>query len=989
MKKFLNHVDEHAIEYGSLPFWSWNDKLDPKELRRQINVMKDLQMNGFFMHARAGLETEYLSDEWYECINACIDEAEKLGMEAWSYDENGFPSGFGGGKVLEDRANWATYIVHEISKEFPTESNQDKVLLAVYVMKDNKISRVTEACDAYEYIAVYQKFDPSYVDTTDAEITKKFIEVTHEDYKKHIDASSFGKSMPGFFTDEPEYYRYGTPWSNKFADEFQKAYGYDVFSGLAYMFIDAEGAKEFRYDYYLLLHNLFIKNWIKVVYDWCKENDCLLTGHAIEETGLFLQMWCCGGLMTFYEYQDIPGIDYLSRNINHDIAGKQIGSVAAQLGKKKVLSEMFACCGWDVTPMELKSIAELQYAAGVNVMCQHLYGYSMRGQRKRDYPANYSEHLPWQGAMKEFNEYFNRLGLVLSLGSERVNTLIIHPMHSAYLDYKRKEDVESIRPLEESFINITNYFSAHQIPYHYGDEELMAKYGSIVGNKLKIGLCEYEYVVLPTMYTIDSATAELLKEFIAAGGKIYLHGDAPTRIDGRCSDLSWLKSNIGFGDVYANAYVNIKNEGQICDGLKQMCRDTEYGKIYYIANVTQNQYLDCEVIFRGCKNVKEIRLQSDEWEKNPVIDLETYSSDGSAAVSTSFSASESRIFIETDEPVTKTKDDIVKEYSAEVMTVDNFTLVKNSENAITLDNAQISYDGTNYEKTRSVLLIADMLIKRKYTGPVYLKFKYNVEKLPESLNVAVEPMKNMKVSVNGNELSYDEGFWFDRSFKRADILKYTKVGENEIVMSFDYYQQDIVYETLYGDVMESLRNCLAIDTEIESIYLFGDFAVKTDKKFTPDERRSFCYDGDFAITTKKDDLNLSNIVVDGFPFFAGCIEAQTEFDFDGTNCTVALDGRFSYADVYVNDNFVKRLIFEYECDVTEYVKKGKNTLKIGLCNSNRNLLGPHHFADPEPYACGPNTFSLETMWTDDETCELYRERYAFVRFGTDVKIITE
>ena len=37
-------------------------------------------MNGFFMHARCGLVTDYLSDEWFECVGACIDEAKKLGI---------------------------------------------------------------------------------------------------------------------------------------------------------------------------------------------------------------------------------------------------------------------------------------------------------------------------------------------------------------------------------------------------------------------------------------------------------------------------------------------------------------------------------------------------------------------------------------------------------------------------------------------------------------------------------------------------------------------------------------------------------------------------------------------------------------------------------------------------------------------------------------------------------------------------------------------
>ena len=81
LQNFLLDVKEHAITHGSIPFWSWNDRLDEEELRRQIRVMHELGMNGFFMHARGGLETEYLSDEWFSCVDACVDEAKKYGNE--------------------------------------------------------------------------------------------------------------------------------------------------------------------------------------------------------------------------------------------------------------------------------------------------------------------------------------------------------------------------------------------------------------------------------------------------------------------------------------------------------------------------------------------------------------------------------------------------------------------------------------------------------------------------------------------------------------------------------------------------------------------------------------------------------------------------------------------------------------------------------------------------------------------------------------------
>lgn len=51
------------------------------------------------MHARGGLETEYMGDEWFENVGASVCEAKKLGMHPWAYDENGWPSGFGNSLV--------------------------------------------------------------------------------------------------------------------------------------------------------------------------------------------------------------------------------------------------------------------------------------------------------------------------------------------------------------------------------------------------------------------------------------------------------------------------------------------------------------------------------------------------------------------------------------------------------------------------------------------------------------------------------------------------------------------------------------------------------------------------------------------------------------------------------------------------------------------------------------------------------------------------
>ena len=98
----LQEFRDPGTEYRGAPFWAWNGRLEPDELRRQIRLMHRMGLGGFFMHSRVGLVTPYLSEEWMDCVAACVDEAEKLDMQAWLYDEDRWPSGAAGGLVTRN-----------------------------------------------------------------------------------------------------------------------------------------------------------------------------------------------------------------------------------------------------------------------------------------------------------------------------------------------------------------------------------------------------------------------------------------------------------------------------------------------------------------------------------------------------------------------------------------------------------------------------------------------------------------------------------------------------------------------------------------------------------------------------------------------------------------------------------------------------------------------------------------------------------------------
>ena len=973
MKRILKEIKDNALSYGSIPFWSWNDRLEEGELRHQIRVMKDLGMNGFFMHARGGLETEYLSDDWFNCINACVDEAKKLGMEAWSYDENGWPSGFAGGELLKDKANFAVAINHK-SGPFPALPDED--ILSVYKKNpDGSFTLVTEDCGEDEYLILYKTYDESYVDTLDAEITDKFIKATHADYKKRVAAEDFGlgKAMPGFFTDEPQYYRWGNPFSNKLPAEFEKAYGYSIYDKLPAVFFDFDGADKFRYDYYYLIHKLFITNFIKKIYDWCEENGCGLTGHPVEESSLDGQMMCIGGVMPFYEYETIPGIDYLSREIKDDISYKQLDSACAQLGKKKALSEMFGCCGWDASPIELKRIAEAQYAGGINIMCQHLYPYSERGQRKRDYPNHYSEHNPWMPEMKIFDNYFNNLGSALSRGNEYAPILVIHPMHGTYCKYKKHTD--SHREINMKFHDIARLLGEHQIPYHFGDEWMMSRMASVDGSKIKVGLCEYEAVIIPFTHSLDATTVALLKEYMANGGKVWLFDRTPEYIDGAPENggLDFLRANMTFDDILAYRDAVISLDGENVSGIRKMSRITDDGRLVYLTNVSENTYEPVTVSLPE-GNWAELDLHT--LEVKPI----SYKNEGGRSVATvSAMYGEAHMLIETEEALPSATAPV---NPTEFIPVpDKVRLTSTPINVLTLDTAELSYDGVNYEEPLAIVGIKDNLLRQRYNGVVYIRFSFDLEYKPGTLKAVLEPMYQ-KVTVNGAEVTPDKNdWWFDKSFASAEIAHLVHEGRNEIVVEVNHWQNDYVYYVLYSDVSESLRNCLVFDTEIESMFLIGDFAVKCDGTFEDGPRNSICFDGKFSLTAQPDTVPANDVVEGGFPFFGGRISTEFTYNYTPGGATVLnLDGRFSVADITVNGQYAGKMFFSHIMDLSDYLFDGKNVIGVTLCNSMRNTHGPHHRHDPEPYGVGPTTFSFEKEWNGRE-CKSYHDRYAFVKFG--------
>lgn len=924
-------------KYRSLPFWSWNDKLEPKKLLQQIEWMDNNGIGGFFMHARSGLQTEYLSEEWMECIEACAAEAKKRGMKAWVYDENGWPSGFVGGKLLEEEKNRDKYIIVK-------EGAYDENATVSYLLTEEALVRVSEdeISEGKSYLNLYIHTSVSTADILNPEVVDQFLTLTHEKYKERF-GEKFSDLIEGFFTDEPQYYRWHTPYTEVIATYWKEQFGEDILDGLGLLFVEKKGYRKFRYRYWKTMQTLMLENFAKRVYTWCDENGVKLTGHYVEESTLGFQMMCCGGVMPFYEYEHIPGVDWLGRATETPLASKQVGSAAAQLGKKHVITETFGCCGWDVKPSELRRVAGFQYVNGVNMMCHHLIPYTERGSRKYDHPAHFSDVNTWvQKEFKTFNDYYTELGCLLGEGKQHVNVAMLHPIRSTYFKYKREleDDGFGVKELDSALLSSCVTLASRGIEYHFLDETLMAKYGFVEGSQIGCGKCAYDYLVFPKINTMDQTTEVLIRKFVMQGGKILLLDEKPSYLEADKYDYNYLESNVTLDDICSAQKYQVQDFETDIYSTYRFHDDKE---ILYVMNNSEDK-TETQTFFFGA-------------EKKPYV--------------VTLKPGEDVLLYLEEEECAKTKEltSYQLQFTNAALTVE--------ENYLPVDYIRYSTDGKQYSKPWPCSALFQKLIRERYQGEIFLQYEFDVEKIPEKLYLRSEKSNDVAVWLNETELL--ETIPAEEDYIAIyDITDFVHMGRNTYTVQVDWFENENVYIALYGEnVTESLKNCIVYDTELQPIELVGKFGVYSRNSYKEDEEAGFVRGENFYIGELPKCVTEPS--TEGFPFLAGEMTLRQTVRFDTADILLQVLGEYPLAYVKVNDRGAGKLFWDTELDISHIAKKGDNTIEVRFILDNRNRMGPHHLSISKKINISPWSFELSGEWEEDKS-PYYHADYDIKKF---------
>jgi len=1020
--QIANELKNPGMKYRPVPFWSWNDRLDPQELRQQINLMHDAGIGGYFMHARGGLLTKYLGDDWFDCIRACVDEGGKLGMNTWAYDENGWPSGFGDGLVNGLGLKYQQkYLRLKTVKR--SEVKPDDHTIAFFASDGMSMVENVKKHEQKRLLRCYFDVNPYYVDTLDGEVIATFLEKIHQQYYQRLEGDDW-KGLSGFFTDEPQVSRNGIPWSFTLEREYEKIYGEKLLPLIPQLFMAVGDFRRTRYRFWRLITILFMNNFMKQIHDWCDKHNCRVTGHHVLEETYNSQLTSNGAIMPNYQYYHIPGMDWLGRHIKPVTAPVQVASVCAQTGKKQILSETFALCGWNVKMEELKWIAQWEMVHGINLICQHLEGYSLKGIRKRDYPASLFRHLPWWGEYRRFNDYISRLGVLLAEGEIRTDVLILHGQSTAWLCFEGKDD----NPLNEQYWNSINQLSelldtAH-VNYHYGDETMIAMHGKVADGKFVIGRQHYGLLIMPQMKNFSPEVYELLRQFIQAGGKVlavknqvepeemfYIGGEIGSGLADLNNKIIWFDSEAKLAAAlrHYTAVCPVTKTGALRPDFDAQLADIAFTKryftdlagapatVYYFVNNNLEQGYDAEIQVEG--SLVE-RFDPADGEFHP---LHFRSESGTLAVPHYFSPAGDLVLVarsgRTEMPVAEV------EYSRRdparlaggkkaVDLSGDWKIAAMSDNLLTLDHCAFWFDGELQEKDSYILNVQDRMLKLKRPVDLELEFTFETTKDYEpghELFLVMEIPERFEIVVNDTKVPYgDHGFLFDPAFRKTEIGKLVKTGANTIRLKTRFSQPDHVYECIEASkVFESERNKLSYTMEIEAIYLAGDFGVKTAGKPQPLPHEAFRVKNHFTLCPRPVQATLPKLHEADLPFFCGKITVARDFTMakgEESGRYLVFDRQMAIVTKFVlNGKEIAAPIWKpFTMALDGYLRSGENHLEIELTTSLRNLLGPHHLEEGESYAVCPASFYQEEgvfaggwgsgYWNDD---------YCFVELGID------
>lgn len=509
-------------------------------------------------------------DKWNAFIRG-VNEAEKLGMAMWLYDECGYPSGAAGGITMEGHPEYEAEGLHianatseggAVAMDLPPGDLFRAVALP---MKDGVLA-LNEAVDLassvhdrkltwdapagswrvfvftkgrlYEgtHAAVSLAYKLPYVNLISPEPTARFIEVTHGEYARRL-GDDLGRRFIATFTDEPSLMSVFMrpqdhsvlPWGPHIAAEFERRCGYAIERDLAALCADAgpEG-RRFRYDFWNTVGELVSENYFGQIQTWCHAHKIRSGGHLLCEESLLDSVPLYGNFFQCARRLDAPSIDCLTsipNGVPWHIA-RLISSAAELEGRAVTMcetsdhSQRYRPEGdtrpvQDVSEAEIRGTCNRLMVSGINTITSY---YSFAGLNKEQ--------------MNRLNAWIGRCCTTLRGGHQVTDIALVRPTETAWVRFTpsrhwtRDLSVEANR-LEKTYRDAGNSLFSGGRDFTYVDAQALTEAKPDNG-ALKHGDLRWRVVILPDTDTLPLEAWENIARCYQSGGIVIALTSLPT-----------------------------------------------------------------------------------------------------------------------------------------------------------------------------------------------------------------------------------------------------------------------------------------------------------------------------------------------------------------------------------------------------------------------------------------------------------------------------
>jgi len=825
-----------------------------------------------------------------------------------------------------------------------------------------------------------------YVDALNPAALEKFAEVTYDAYARVL-GDHLGSTVPAIFTDEPQLSCLTIPeqggaidevlltWTGDFADTYRQRFGLEVLDDLPLVVWDqADGSvSSARWRYHDHRSERFASAYAGTLGPRARGHGLALTGHMMLEDSLEGQVAWNGESMRSYPHFDIPGIDLLCDD-ELPTTAKQTVSVARQLGRHAVLSELYGVSGWHFDFTGHKRQGDWQAALGITVRVHHLSWMTMEGEAKRDYPAAIDWHSPWWKQYRLVEDHFSRLNTALTRGQAVVRVAVIHPVESTWQHFgPRDGSGAALVPQEKLFQDLAKTLIENLLDFDYVSEALIPELQRPrTDARLGIGEMAYDAVILPACTTLRAATLAALKAFADRGGRLIVLGSRPRWVEGALNETaaSWLDRFPPVKESDASSLVTalepwrearaVRLDGSpACRLYSQLRADGDHRWLFVCdAERSGTGQGPVKLAVKGLWNVERLDTQDGssapvqagqqdgwtewEWMAYPAGHELVHLTPAPASMALPAGAPL---------PVPST----MLTARSETTLAGPFAYRLDEPNVLVLDRAEFRVRSRDpWEGPHGVLRLDNVVRARFDLAPVHgdiaqpwsqppalvlgtveLRFTFETEVTVTDARLALEQRSTSSLVLDGLPLSNaSTGFWVDECLETV-ALPVLQPGRHELILT------------------QQVRE----DTTREWCYLLGTFGVRLDAG----RNRA-------VLTALPKTLALGDLVPQGLPFYAGNIHLQTTFDvplaadcridvgpYQGPLVTVTVDRHPSAPAAFP----------PYAADPGA-LEAGTHTLTVTLYGNRHNAFGPLHLVFAPGFKwLGPDCYrTTGALWSD-------------------------